>query len=69
MDKKNSGWKISSKKKPRPINHFWNGFDDNNQELWYIQMEDGTLISNKHSSYFSLVKKYFPNSLKYVIKI
>jgi hypothetical protein len=47
----------------KPINHFWNGFDECGIEKWYIEMDNGNLISSKNSEYIYIVKKFFPNDI------
>jgi hypothetical protein len=51
-------WKqVSSKKyskKPErktPLKCYWNGFDENGKERWFIEFTNGSIISNKDSTY------------------
>lgn len=45
---------------PIPIRHYWSGFDINSGvEKWYIEFDNGNLISNDSKEYGDLVKKFF----------
>jgi hypothetical protein len=46
-----------------PKKHYWDGFDESGIEIWYIEFENGSRISNKYKDYVYLVKKYFPNDI------
>jgi len=42
----------------RKFKHFWNGFDDNGKEKWFIEFENGQIISSKDKNYESFTKSY-----------
>lgn len=48
---------------PKPVSHYWNGFTCSGDEKWVIELENGSLITNKEPSYAHLVKRYFPNDI------
>lgn len=58
-------WKHISPKKYRkierkiPIRCYWNGFDDNGKERWFIEFTNGTIISNKESSFNFWSKRFY----------
>lgn len=47
--------------RPKPIRHFWNGFDVSGSEKWFLELENGNYVSSSDTSYPFLVKKFFPN--------
>jgi hypothetical protein len=48
---------------PKPIKHYWSGFDIDGTERWFLELDNGNLISNKDSYYAYLIKKYLPNEI------
>lgn len=42
-----------------PLKCYWNGFDNDGNEKWYIEFTNGTIITNKDSSYNFWYRKYF----------
>jgi len=62
-------WKYINSKKNRkterkmPLKCYWNGFDENGKERWYIEFTNGTIISNKDSTYNFWSKRFY--SIKY----
>jgi hypothetical protein len=53
--------KLPFKFRSQPIKHFWNGFDVNGAEKWFLELENGNILSSKDKSYQFLVRKFFPN--------
>jgi GH24 family phage-related lysozyme (muramidase) len=58
--------KVSSRKKlPSqeqkiiPIKKYWNGFNEFGKELWYIELNNGVIISDLNKEYDMWFKKYY----------
>lgn len=58
-------WKtVVSKKKSTRVESdtalavYWNGFDDHGNRLWYIKLEDGTILSHLHKDFVRYAKKF-----------
>jgi len=47
--------------KVRAIGHYWNGFDKNGREKWYVELSDGRLLTDKDENYMLWVRRYYPN--------
>lgn len=69
MDKEED-WKCISPKKFRkferksPIKCYWNGFDENGKERWFIEFTNGSIISNKDSTYNFWSKRYYSSIIR-----
>ena len=46
--------------KVRATKHYWNGFDENGNARWYIELSDGTILSQSNKDYNFWSKRYFP---------
>lgn len=44
----------------KAINRYWNGFDDYGNEVWCVQLNDGSIVTNKHREYGYWSRKFFP---------
>ena len=51
-------------KSKRAVGHYWNGFNSHGEERWYLELNDGTVITSSHKEYRDLVRRYFPNTHK-----
>ena len=59
----NSATNNTNSNNPKPIKHYWSGFDSDGSERWFLELDNGNLISNKDSYYAYLIKKYLPNEI------
>ncbi len=41
----------------KAIKHYWNGFDTEGQERWYIELSNGIILANNNKDYEWWVKK------------
>jgi len=66
MESEKSEWtQVKSRRDRRskvyPINKYWSGFEENGREKWYIEMNDGSLLTSKHEDFDKLSQKYYPH--------
>ena len=52
---------LSQDPKIRPVKHYWNGFNKQGKEMWYIELNNGTLLSDSNKEYEFWSKRYYPN--------
>lgn len=45
----------------KAIKHYWDGFDNQGCERWYIELSNGAIISNTDKEYGFWIKRYYPN--------
>ena len=50
-----------SETKLRAVKQYWDGFDEQNQERWFIELSNGTILSNTDKDYSFWAKRYYPN--------
>jgi len=43
------------------VKQYWDGFDEQNQERWFIELSNGTILSNTDKDYSFWAKRYYPN--------
>ncbi len=63
------GWtKVQSRRekrnmqvKPRPVKHYWIGFDNDGNERWYLELSDGKVLTPRDVNYNFWMKRFFPN--------
>lgn len=48
--------------KIKPVKHYWYGFNKQGKERWYIELNNGELITNTNNEYDFWVKRYYPNN-------
>lgn len=53
---------IQQEQKIRALRHYWNGFDNQGKERWYIELSNGVIISNSNKEYDNWIKRYYPNN-------
>jgi len=47
--------------KVRAVKHYWNGFDEQGHEKWYIELSNGVILPSNHKEYTFWAKRYYPN--------
>lgn len=63
-------WKHVSRKTPKkpqpqkPKRFFWLGFTTEGNEIWYVELANGTILSDRDPSYGFWHRKYFPIDIK-----
>ena len=51
--------------KIKPVKHYWYGFNKQGKERWYIELNNGGVISNTNKEYDFWAKRYYPNNTFY----
>lgn len=57
------GWvKITSKtqqnkKTTLPTRHFWSGFDEKGEQRWFLELNNGEILSKQHRDYKQWLRK------------
>ena len=47
----------------RAVKKYWDGFDKQRHERWYVELSNGFIISNTNNEYSFWARSYYPNSL------
>ena len=50
----------SRKPKVYPVDRYWHGFEEDGTERWFIEMNDGSILTSKHDDFERLSRKYYP---------
>lgn len=49
--------------KLRAVKQYWDGFDEQGQERWFIELSNRTILSNADNDYGFWAKRYYPNRM------
>jgi len=44
-----------------PLRRYWNGFDDQGNRRWYIELNNGEIINYRNRKYRYMARKFFEN--------
>lgn len=63
MDKRKMEWTRVNYNKPRrrylrPVDKWWNGFDSEGRERWFIELNNGVIINDRDNNYSYWLQKY-----------
>ena len=57
-DKSYSQGSYSLDPKTKPVKHYWNGFDKQGKERWYVELNNGIVVSSHNKDYEYWLKTY-----------
>jgi len=47
--------------KTKPVKHYWNGFNKHGEERWYIELNNGIILSDNSKDYEFWIKSFYSN--------
>jgi hypothetical protein len=46
--------------KIKPLLHFWHGFNKQGNEKWFLELSNGTILSDSNKDYHFWLRRYKP---------
>jgi len=45
----------------RAVKHYWQGFNLDGNQNWFVELNDGRILTKTHNEYNFWVKRFYPN--------